>query len=249
VDDIDLRLGRWQDVLSDLDEVDCVITDPPYSPRTEKGQRSAKTKGKGVEPAGYGSESSIHYGAMGALDVARFSEFWAPRVKRWIVFFGDHMTVPQFLACINTHNWVSFAPIVSGDEYSPPTRAWLKTNGCPRFLGDGPSSGVEWIGVARPRRRLRAGEKRYRRPYYLGPRDMEGGFVGRKPEWLMRALIRDYSEVGDLVVDPFAGTGTTLIAASIKGRRVIGAEVDPKTYALASKRLDAGFTPVLPGIV
>lgn len=236
--EIDLRFGRWQDVFGDVDAVDAVITDPPYSPRTEQGQRSAGTKGKGDEPAGYGSASAIHYGSIGPLDVVQLVNAWTPRVRRWIVFFGDHITVPMFLQTVSTINgWITFAPI-----------AWAKTNGCPRFLGDGPSSGVEWIGVARPRRRLDPGEKHYRRPYYLGPRDREGGFVGRKPEWLMRALVRDYSEPGDLIVDPFAGTGTTLVSASIEGRRAIGAEVDPTTFAIASRRIERGYTPVLPGM-
>lgn len=34
---IDLRLGKWEDVLSDVGEVDAVISDPPYSSRTHKG--------------------------------------------------------------------------------------------------------------------------------------------------------------------------------------------------------------------
>lgn len=48
-----------------------------------------------------------------------------------------------------------------------------------------------------------------------------------KPEWLMRALVRDYSRAGDLVCDPLAGYGTTLHAAIAEGRRAIGSERDP----------------------
>ena len=33
----DLRLGRWQDVLADVREVDCVCVDPPYGERTHDG--------------------------------------------------------------------------------------------------------------------------------------------------------------------------------------------------------------------
>lgn len=50
---------------------------------------------------------------------------------------------------------------------------------------------------------------------------------------------------GDLVIDPFAGGGTTLLAAAIEGRRCIGAEFDPETYAKAVRRLSAGYTPAL----
>ncbi len=61
----------------------------------------------------------------------------------------------------------------------------------------------------------------------------------------MRAVVRDYSEPGDLIVDPFAGGGSTLRAAVIEGRRAIGAEIDPDTYAKAVERLEQPYTPVV----
>ena len=53
----------------------------------------------------------------------------------------------------------------------------------------------------------------------------------------MRALIRDYSRPGDLVCDPCAGGGTTLLAAVQTGRRAVGSEMDPQTHAKAVQRL------------
>jgi site-specific DNA-methyltransferase (adenine-specific) len=61
----------------------------------------------------------------------------------------------------------------------------------------------------------------------------------------MRAIVRDYSRPGDLIVDPYAGGATTLLAAAMEGRRAIGAECDPKTFALAVKRLASGYQPNL----
>ena len=58
----------------------------------------------------------------------------------------------------------------------------------------------------------------------------------------MRAIVRDYSRPGDLIVDPCAGGSTTLLAAAIEGRRAIGAEIDEATYYKAVKRLEAGYT-------
>jgi DNA modification methylase len=52
----------------------------------------------------------------------------------------------------------------------------------------------------------------------------------------MRALVRDYSRPGDLIVDPCMGSATTILAAVIEGRRAIGAEMDPKTLRRLSSR-------------
>ena len=63
--------------------------------------------------------------------------------------------------------------------------------------------------------------------------------------WLMRALVRDYSREGDVVCDPCAGAGTTLIAASMERRVGVGAEALPEHYQLARARIDRGYTPAL----
>ena len=57
------------------------------------------------------------------------------------------------------------------------------------------------------------------------------------PVDLPRRLIDLYTYVGDLVVDPFAGSGTTLVAAARTGRIGIGYDTDPGYAALATERL------------
>ena len=59
------------------------------------------------------------------------------------------------------------------------------------------------------------------------------------PLQLAERLIRMFSFVGDTVVDPFMGTGTTNIAAAKWGRNSVGIEVDPDYFEMAAKRLDA----------
>lgn len=49
--------------------------------------------------------------------------------------------------------------------------------------------------------------------------------------------IEAYTEPGDLVVEPFAGSGTTLAAAKELGRRGIGAEIDPSAYVTTVERV------------
>jgi len=50
-------------------------------------------------------------------------------------------------------------------------------------------------------------------------------------------IVRRFTEPGQLVADPFAGAGTTLLAANHIGRHSIGAEVDPDAHAVALRRL------------
>lgn len=57
------------------------------------------------------------------------------------------------------------------------------------------------------------------------------------PQELAERLIRMFSFVGDTVLDPFFGTGTTSVAAARWGRNSIGVEIDPQYFEMASQRL------------
>lgn len=57
------------------------------------------------------------------------------------------------------------------------------------------------------------------------------------PEVLAERLIRMFSFVGDTVLDPFMGTGTTTVAAAKWGRNSIGVEIDPHYFEVAEKRI------------
>jgi site-specific DNA-methyltransferase (adenine-specific) len=58
-----------------------------------------------------------------------------------------------------------------------------------------------------------------------------------KPVQALTPLIRAFTQPGDLVLDPFCGSGSTLVAANALGRRGLGIEIDPKHYGVASHRL------------
>lgn len=58
------------------------------------------------------------------------------------------------------------------------------------------------------------------------------------PLQLAERLIRMFSFVGDTVLDPFMGTGTTNVAAAKWGRNSVGVEIDPHYFEMAAKRLD-----------
>ena len=63
------------------------------------------------------------------------------------------------------------------------------------------------------------------------------GHPSQKPLELMRRLIRFMSMPGDVIVDPFMGSGTTLRAAKDLGRRAIGIEIEERYCEMAVKRL------------
>jgi site-specific DNA-methyltransferase (cytosine-N4-specific) len=70
------------------------------------------------------------------------------------------------------------------------------------------------------------------------------------PPEVPRRLIRMFSRVGDTVLDPFAGTGTTLWTASELGRNAIGVELDPAALHQLERR-SAGLarTATSPGVL
>lgn len=59
------------------------------------------------------------------------------------------------------------------------------------------------------------------------------------PEELAYRLVRMFSFADDTVLDPFMGTGTTLLAASRCGRSSIGVEIEPSYVKMAKRRLEA----------
>lgn len=59
----------------------------------------------------------------------------------------------------------------------------------------------------------------------------------QKPVALMARLVNDHSEPGQLVLDPYMGSGTTLRAAKDLGRRAIGIEIEERYCEIAAKRL------------
>ena len=58
----------------------------------------------------------------------------------------------------------------------------------------------------------------------------------QKPLPLMRYLVRTYTNAGDIVLDPFAGSGTTCLAAMEEGRHYIGIEKEQQYAEIAKQR-------------
>ena len=95
-------------------------------------------------------------------------------------------------------------------------------------------------------------EKGKRRLNDLGVADIitipriHGGYPAEKPVAVSEVLIRQSSEVGGLVADPFMGSGSVGVAALRLGRRFAGTDLNPEAVRLAADRLrefGAGHEP------
>jgi adenine-specific DNA-methyltransferase len=61
----------------------------------------------------------------------------------------------------------------------------------------------------------------------------------QKPLSVLLPLVETFSQPGGLVLDPFAGSGSSLVAAKMLGRNFLGIELDSNYHAIAKQRLEA----------
>lgn len=221
-----LHLGRWQETLSGV-TCDALITDPPYGSRTHRGHNDGEEQVRAI--TGQATRTAIAYSHWTPDDVRLFVASWAPRCRGWFCAMTSHDLVPAYESALDAFGRLTFAPLPIIQKR-------------PRLVGDGPSSWTVYLLVSRPRGA----------PFntwgclpgaYFSRCEKNGVVAGAKPLDLMRSIVRDYSRPGDLVCDPCAGGGTTLLAALTEGRRAIGSEIDLVTHAASSARLAAGYTP------
>lgn len=240
----ELRLGKWQDVLQDV-ECDALITDPPYSERTHSGHGGGAAAGMGNRGRDYlertngrptggtGPRQAISYGHWTPTEARHFAIHWSNRCRGWVCIVTDHHLAPHYTDALESCGRYVFAPLPI-----------VETGSRVRLSGDGPSSWTCWLVVSRPK--SRAFQTWGTLPgAYIGSGKGDREHIGGKDSGMMRAIIRDYTRPGDLVCDPCAGAATTLLAAVSEGRRAVGSEMDPDTYAKAVKRLERGHTPPL----
>ncbi len=103
-------------------------------------------------------------------------------------------------------------------------------------------TGAEWLYWSRS-----LIDKAY--PHELG-HDLRKKHGGNKPPGLMADLIRLFTKPGDLVLDPFAGVGGTLLGAAKAGRTALGIEINPEwpaIYRAVCEREKLAPFPVIEG--
>ena len=227
--------------------VDMVFADPPYNLQLEgELHRPNNSRVDGVE------EAWDRFDDFASYD--RFSEAWLSAARRilkpegtlWVI--GSYHNIFRVGARLQDLGYWILNDVV-----------WRKTNPMPNFRGRRFTNAHEtMIWCARDR------EGRYRFNYEAmkslnddlqmrsdwllpicsgGERLKDGAgkkaHPTQKPEALLHRVILASTQPGDLVLDPFFGTGTTGVVAKRLGRNYIGIERDPGYIAAAEKRLSA----------
>jgi DNA modification methylase len=218
-DAVTLYHGDCQEVLPTLarGSVDLLLTDPPY----------------GIGYTGGRSQHGPIAGDDGSLDVAAALRLAlrALRLNRHFYVFGP----------------LDIAPLTTG------TTVGLIWDRCKHGSGD---LAIPWgvahepvlFGVWTPYPSQRGGgavAARLRRGSVLRCPTVNNGrgallHPTEKPIPLLRDLIEASSLIGETVLDPFAGAGSTLLAARMEGRRAVGVEVEEKYCEVIATRLAQG---------
>jgi DNA modification methylase len=219
-----------REILQTLEPVDHVITDPPYSEHVHAKQwiGHALTKGQ----ARYGTEhTELGFDAL-TPDVQAFLCAEARRLaKRWTLVFCDLESIFDWRVSLSSF----------GLDY---VRAcvWDKVDSSPQFSGDRPSSAAEAILAAHARGKKRWNGGGGHNVFRHAVNAVRGGkpHPTTKPEPLMCELLALFTDPGDVILDPFSGSGTTGVAAKRLGRRCILIEKEEKYCEVAAKRLSQG---------
>ena len=200
--------------------VDLVLTDPPYAPACHAGART-----------GDQDTALVDFAPITDADLRLVLDECGRVVRRWVVA---------------TMDWRHICEL----ERRPPAGlrfvrfgVWVKPNGAPQFTGDRPGPG--WEGLAFLHRE--GGRMRWngggRSSVFIEPK-VETKHPTGKPERLIRQFTALFSDPGELILDPFAGSGTTLRAAKDLGRRAIGIEIEERYCEIAARRLAQSVLPL-----
>jgi DNA modification methylase len=207
--------------------VDHIITDPPY-------ERASHTKGRRVRTTGLKLVSRpISFPPMTRKERWLVSREFARIARRWVIVFAQLEGVPYWRHALERR---SMRHALTHRR----TCIWTKPDAQPQYSGDRPAVGYECILAEHPR-----GHSKWNGGGLRGVFDFPCLSQSRtpddhetaKPIKLMLRLVELFTDPGDLILDPYAGGGTTGVAALRLGRRFAGCELDPHWAARANERL------------
>lgn len=230
-----------EDVSTEEGAFDHVIADPPYSPRTQNNTRRGRKSDHTIDEA-----MLLGFDPLTIAKVERWAQWMARSARGWIKVFSDHET---------SMIWAN-ALVAAGADYIRPM-LWIRTgdvelsaerpahSGAPQFTGDRPATGHEVIVLAHAGRTKMRWNSHGRTGIYPAPvvTGTDRVHTTQKPLSLMMDLVHDFVREGETVVDPFAGSGTTLAACKYLRVPCAGIELDKKHASYAARRA-ASATPL-----
>jgi DNA modification methylase len=213
-DAVTLYHGDCREILPTLEAVDHVISDPPYDARTHSGARWG----------GDGKTAGLI--TFAPLDVNEAVPMLLSTARRWVV-------------CFCTMEMIAAYQAASGDCW---VRAgfWRRPDGAPQFTGDRPATPGDAVAIMHAEGKKRWNGGGHHAYWEHGVERVAREHPTQKPESLMREIVTQFTDAGDLILDPFGGSGTTAVAAKRLGRRCIFVEREEKYCEIAAKRLSQG---------
>jgi modification methylase len=235
---------------------DCIFADPPYNLQL-KGElwRPDMTRVDGVDDEWdqFGEGSATGAGeSFAAYD--QFTVNWLQAARRVLADNGTIWVIGSY------HNIYRVGRIMMDLGYWMLNDVvWVKSNPMPNFRGVRFANAHEtllWAKKSKNQKKYTFNHhtmKQYNRgkqmrsdweiPLCTGVERLtvngEKAHTTQKPEALLERVIVSSTRVGDLVLDPFLGTGTTGAVAKKLGRRWLGIEREERYLELAEKRIAA----------
>jgi len=201
-----------------------VITDPPYEAEAHAKQWRLKRSDEIVcAPLEFDPITEDQRGFIG-LQCGRLA-------SRWSLVFCQVEAVAKWASVLEA----------GGAKYRRAC-VWVKPNPPPQITGDRPGMGYESIVVAHAPGKSRwngGGRSGVFACSSYNPESDRTGHQTQKPLPLMLELIKLFTDPGDVILDPFAGSGSTGVAAIRLGRRAICIERDARYAEIARDWLTA----------
>ncbi len=211
--------------LDDL-SVPLLLTDPPYgisSPYTSESQVQRRLRKNGAD-------FIMPRGDFGSWDQDFSAKVWTdivlPKIGGWAVIFCAQAQIGEYIEILKHHRMVAVGTMV-----------WQKTNPVPFNHTHKPINAWEAIVIGKRSGTKFNGHVVHNVFVCKSPSPQERIHPTQKPVPLLSQFVELFSAPGDMVFDPFAGSGSTVLAATQMGRRAIGYEQDAKIFAAAADRL------------
>lgn len=220
-------LGNCLDVLPTLGRVDHVISDPPYEKEAHRADRRVMRKDGLVAGA-------LSFDAI-TTDTRQAVAAWAAaNCDGWFIAFCQAEGVAPWRDCIER----------GGAKYKVPM-VWIKPDGMLQFNGQGPGMGFEsmvsaWCGKGHSKWNGGGRHGVFTVPKGGGGQPAE--HETQKPIRLMSQLVELFTNRGQLVVDPFCGSGSTGVACVRLGRRFIGIELEERHWETTCRRIERAYS-------